>query len=199
MAGKMKLYLGLLALGLLLVGGGLWFLVNSPPRIEIPEGAPAIAMDLNFVMRGEFGKLYLYDDGGVLYVEESGLREPSPDYPPTRVWKTGSISKEELSSLIRLFQTGEFAELDEYYQFSGKPMEPIEGVPTGGFTMGDGSFTFSINYGDLQKTVTAFGYLTPDHGITYPDMPYPLNEIYKKLKQIIENSTKEVYSEPIQS
>ena len=199
MAGKMKLYLGLLVLGLVLVGGGLWLLYNPVPVIEIPEGEPVIAMNLDFVMRGESSKLYLYDDGGVLYVEEKNLRMPTREYPPTRVWGKGQIQAEELSSLIRLFQTGEFAELDKYYQFSGKPMEPIEGVPTGGFTMGDGSFTFSINYGDLQKTVTAFGYLTPDHGITYPDMPYPLNEIYKKLKQIIENSTKEVYSEPIQS
>ncbi len=103
-----------------------------------------------------------------------------------------------MSSLIQLFQTDEFSGLDDYYQFSGKPMEPIEGVPPGAFTMGDGSFTFSINYGDLEKTVTAFGYLTPDHGETYPDMPYPLNEIYGRLRVIV-LGTQEVAHENISS
>lgn len=198
MTDKMKLYIGLLVLGLLLSGGGLWFLFNSPPRIEIPEGTPVIAMELDFVMRGEFGKLYVYDDGGALYVEEKNLRMPTPEHPPTRVWNKGQIHVEEVSSLIQLFQTDEFAGLDDYYQFSGKPMEPKEGVPTGGFTMGDGSFTFYINYEDLRKSVIAFGYLTPDHGITYPDMPYPLDEIYKRLRVIIDDKTREVYQESIQ-
>ncbi len=81
----MRLYIGLLVLGLVLVGGGSWGLLNSPPRIEIPEDAPVIAMELDFVMRGEFGKLYGYDDGGVLYVEEKNLRMPTPEHPPTRV------------------------------------------------------------------------------------------------------------------
>ncbi len=199
MTGKLKLYYGLLVLGLVAVGGGSWGLLTSPPKIEIPEGTPVVAMELDFVMRGQFDKLYLYDNGAVLYVEEKNLREPSREYPPIRVWSKGEIPVEELNSLIRLFQTAEFAGMDKYYQFSGSPMEPIPGVPAGGFTMGDGSFKFSIDYGTLQKTVAALGYRTPDHGLTYPDMPYPLNEIYKKLRQIIDNSTKEVYSEPMQS
>lgn len=197
MTGRMKLYIGLLVLALVLIGGGLWFLFNPISVINIPESEPIIAMELVFLMRGKFCKLYLYDESSVLYVEEKNLRMPTQEYPPTRVWYKGQIQPEELNSLIRLFQTGEFAELYEYYQFSGKPMEPIEGAPTGGFTIGDGSFTFSVNYGDLQKTVTAFGYLTSDHGLTYPDMPYPLNEIYKQLKQIIDNKTELVYEESI--
>ncbi len=55
---------------------------------------------------------------------------------------------------------------------------------------------FSINYEDLQKTVTAFGYLTPDRGETYPDMPSPLNEIYERLKSTA-LTTKEVARENI--
>ncbi len=194
-----KLYIGLLVLGVVMVGGGTWGLLNSPPKIEIPEGTPVIAMELSFVMRGQAEKLYLYDDGNVLYVEEKNMRISSPEAPPTRVWYQGQIHTEDLNSLIRLFQTTEFGGMEKYYQFSGSPMEPIAGAPAGCFTMGDGSFKFSIDYGDLHKTVWALGYLTPDHGITYPDMPYPLDEIYEKLKQIIVNKTREVYSEPIQS
>ena len=156
-------------------------------------------MELIFLMRGEFDKLYLYEDGSVLYIEEKNMRMPTPEYPPTRAWNKGEIPPEELNKLISLFQTEEFTGMEDYYKFSGTPMEPIEGAPTGGFIMGDGSFKFSINYDGLQKTVYALGYLTPDKGLTYPDMPYLLGEIYATLKRIIDNETEEVYSERIQS
>jgi hypothetical protein len=193
----MRLYIGLLVLGLAMLAGGSWGLLNLPPEIEIPEGEPIIGLELHFLMRGVSEKLYLYDDGAVLYVEEKNLREPTSGNPPTRIWKTGNIQEEELNNLIGLFQTEEFTGMEYYYKFSGRPMEPIEGVPSGGFTMGDGRFKFSIDYGDLHKTVWALGYLTPDHGLTYPDMPYPLNEIYKGLRIIIEDKTQEVYRESI--
>ena len=86
--------------------------------------------------------------------------------------------------------------MDDYYQFSGKQTESPGGLKAG--VMGDMSCTLHIDFEGLRKKVTAFGYLTPDHGITYPDMPYPLNELYKRLKNIIENRTAEVYRETIQ-
>lgn len=215
MTGKMRLYVGLLVLGLLLVGSGAWLLFNpptsidfslndaviagkpdSPPVINLPQGTPVISEKLEYIMGGECDYLCIYPDGSITYIEEKGLRMPFPD-PPTRTWKTGKLQPEQLDSLLEFVKNSGFEKLDEYYQFPGKPMEPIEGAPSGGFTMGGGSFTFSISYGELQKTVTAFGYLTPDHGETYPDMPYPLNEIYKKLRAVIENQTEEVYRESI--
>lgn len=144
-------------------------------------------------MRGEFNFLYVYEDGSIIYIEEKGLRMPTQEHPPERVWRTGKLQDEELNSLINFFRSSHFDKLDEYYQFPGKP---IEG---GGFSMGDMRYTVSIDYGNLHKIATAFGYLTPDHGLTYPAMPYPLNEIYKKLKDIAENQTEEVYRESIQS
>ena len=65
--------------------------------------------------------------------------------------------------------------------------------------MGNGSFTFSVNYAGLQTGVTAVGYLTPDLGLTYPDLPSPLNTLYQKLREIAVNGTTEAYSEPIES
>jgi hypothetical protein len=61
------------------------------------------------------------------------------------------------------------------------------------------SFTISVNSENLNKTVTAFGYLTPDGGKTYPDMPYPLNELYRRLKYIADNQTQEVARETIEA
>ena len=62
--------------------------------------------------------------------------------------------------------------------------------------MSDLNFTISVNSDNLSKTVTAFGYLSPDNGETYPDMPSPLNDIYGRLRTISE-VTEEVYQEDI--
>jgi len=58
------------------------------------------------------------------------------------------------------------------------------------------SCTIYVDCGDLRKRVSASGYLTPDHGMTYPDMPSPLNEIYGRLR-VISQVTEEVYRENI--
>ena len=190
MKGKTRLYIGLLVLGVALIGGGVWFLVNAPPAIDIPEEPPVIYEQLDYVMRGEFSYLYIYGDGSILYVEEKGLRIRSPLHPPTRTWRTAKFRPEQLDSLLAYFENSGLDKLDEYYQFPGKPHEG------GGFSMGDMSSTITINSENLSKTVTAFGYLTPDHGETYPDMPSPLNEIYGRLR-VISQVTEEVYRENI--
>ena len=181
---KMRLYIGLMILALLLVGGGVWGLLNSQPRIQIPEDSPVIAMELDFVMGGASHKLYLYDDGAVLYIEEKNLRMPTPESPPTRVWSQGQIQAEELNSILRLFQTDEFAELDEEYNWEARQTSDL-------------LLTISVHYQKVGKTVLASGYLSPDEGLTYPDMPYPLNERYKRLRVVIDDNIQEVYQEPI--
>jgi len=191
MTGKIKLYIGLLVLGVALIGGGVWFLVNAPPAIDIPESPPVIVMDIDRIMAGEFSNLYIYEGGSIIYVEEKNLRMPTREYPPTRIWELGKLQEEELNSLLEFVKDSGFEKLGDSYQFPGKP---IEG---GGFTMGDMGCTIYVDYGDLNKKVRASGYLTPDHGMTYPDMPYPLNEIYQKLKNIAENSTEEIHRETI--
>lgn len=190
MTGKMKLYIGLLVLGLLLVGGGSWGLLSSPKTIDVPEGDPIIAMELDFVMRGEASQLAIYENGTVIYHEDKGLRPPPPPgESATRTWKTGNIPAEELNNLIDFFKSSKFDELEAYYQYP----DPSSG---GGVTS-DLYCTISISSGNFSNMVKTFGYLTPDQGTTYPDMPYPLNEIYQRLRVIIDDKTEEVYHEPI--
>lgn len=218
MTTRIKLYIGLLVLGVVIVGGGLLLLIRPAPPAAvqtprpvraisgntsysylIPEGTPVVSSNASYVMRGRFDFLFIYSDGSILSIREEGLRVPSPEHPPTRTWKTGKLREDELQRLISLFLNSEFAALDTYYQFPGKPLEPLPGIPAGGFSMGDGKFNFSVNYEKLQKTVTAFGYLTSDRGLTYPGMPYPLNELYVRLKDIANNRTGEVARETIES
>jgi hypothetical protein len=190
MTGKMKLYLVLLFLGLVVIGGGIWMLLQSPPEIEIPEGSPVIYEQLDYVMRGEFEYLYIYEDGSIIYIEEKGLRPPGGN--PARTWKTAKFTQPQMDSLLAYLENSGLGELDEYYQFPGKPNEN----PSGGTSMGDMKFTITVNSDDLSKTVSAFGYLSPDNGETYPDMPSPLNDIYGRLRTISE-ITEEVYQEDI--
>jgi hypothetical protein len=192
----------MLVVGIVLIGVGVWLLFSYGSQtttktevqtVSLPEGSPIVYEKLGYIMRGEFNYLYIYEDGSILYIEEKGLRMPSPEYPPTRTWKTGKLTSEQIDSLLAYLENSGLDKLNENYTFPGKP---IEGGPAGGFTTGDMGFTIIVNHQDLNKSVTAFGYLTPDHGETYPDMPSPLNEIYGKLR-VIAQATEEVYQENI--
>ena len=198
MSKKGLLYV-LLVVGIVLVGGGAWLLYNSiikdnpegnPVTINIPDGNPVIYERVSYLMQGENYEFYIYDDGSILYVEETGLRHPQPGYPPIRTWNTGNLTVEQVNNLLAYLENSGFDKLDEYYNFPGKPTEG------GGFTTSDMGFTIIVNSDNLSKKVTAYGYLTPDKRETYPDMPSPLNSIYGRLRTLA-MTTQEVYQENI--
>jgi hypothetical protein len=184
----------LLALGLTMIGSGVWLLHSATQnKVNIPEGNPVIYEKLDYIMRGEFTYLYIYEDGSIIYIEEKGLRISMRENPPTRIWKTGKLTNEQLDCLLEYFKNSGLEGLDGNYQFPGKP---IEGGPSGGLTTGDMGFTLIVDSRNISKTVTAYGYLTTDHGQTYPDMPSPLNEIYCRLR-VLALTTENVYQESI--
>ena len=169
MTGKMKLYIGLLVLGIVVIAGGIWFLAKSPSKISIPEEPPVIYEQLDYVMRGEFKYLYIYEDGGIIFIEEKGLRPSGGN--PNRIWKTGEITRQQLDSLLAYLRNSELEKLEDHYNYSGERKSDVQ-------------LTITVNSDNLSKTVIALGYPTPDNGETYPDMPYPLNEIYERLRAI---------------
>jgi hypothetical protein len=185
MTGKMKLYIGLLVLGLTAIGSGVWMLAKFPPNIGIPEEPPVIYEQLDYILGGESSYLYTYDDGSIIYIEEKGFRPPGAKH--TKTWKMGKLTPHQIDNLLTYFENSGLNELDEDYWFPGEP------AGRGGMYIGNMVFTISVNSGNLSKTVTASQYLTP------PDMPPPLNEIYTKLKNIAETKTEEVYHELIKS
>ena len=191
MKGKTRLYISLLVLGVALIGGGVWFLVNAPPAIDIPEEPPVIVMNAGRLMAGARSYLAIYEDGTIINTEESGLRPPGAK--AVRVWKTGKLRKEEFNSLVQFFKDNA-NELEETYRFAG-----IKN-PDGSTSSGDLDLTIVINYQNFKKVVRAGLYMSPESGlfyVSYPDMPSPLNEIYSRLKNIAENHTEEVYRENI--
>jgi len=187
MSTTIRLFAALLVLGLMLSGFGIWLLLRpSAQNVAIPEGTPIIVEQLDFVMRGRFDRLYIYEDGRVVYTQDINLRMPGPATSPTRIWRTGQVNEDEFQQIREILLSGQFTSLEAYYQFPG---EPIEG---GGFSMGDMTFTLQADFGDVNKSVSALGYLSPDGGLTYPGMPHPLNYLYAKLDTIVREDTIEV-------
>lgn len=189
----------LLVLGLVVIGGGAWLMYDSttqdttegnPVTINVPQGNPVIYEQVRYLMGGVNHELWVYDDGSILYIEENGLRVPSPEHPATRTWSTGNFTVEQVNNLLAYFENSGLDELDEHYQFPEKPAES-------GDVYSDMSFTIIVNSDNLSKKVTTFGYLSPDKGETYPDMPSPLNDIYGRLRTIA-MITEKVASENIE-
>jgi hypothetical protein len=191
MTGKMKLYIGLLVLGLLLLVSGGWLYYSSPAhKVPAPSGSPAITMRAGRLMAGALSYLAIYEDSTVINVEESGLRPPGAK--AVRVWKRGKLRKEEFNSLVQ-FLKDNANELEETYRFAG-----IKN-PDGSTSSGDLDLTIVINYEGLNKMVRAGLYMSLESGlfyVSYPDMPTPLNEIYERLRDIA-LTTKEVARETL--
>jgi hypothetical protein len=188
----MKLLIGLGILGLVLLVAAIFLLSRpSKPSLTLPEGSPILVEDLWFVMRGRFDRLYFYEDGNIVFTQDINLRIQTPQAPPTRIWRTGKLDDSELEQVLGFFRLTEFAALEDEYQFPGKQRED------GAMEAGDMIFTVSIDFDGVNKSVTAANYLTPDNNETYPDMPYPLNDIYVALKNVVSDSTVEVARERI--
>lgn len=194
MIGKTRLYIGLLVVGLVLLGSGLWLLLNPILQINVPinvpESTPVIAMDITQHMEGWRSQLVIYEEGTIIYRVDTGLRMSKVI---TSTWSTGKLSKGELSNLFEFINDSGFEALNSDYEFPGIPV-PTENFPNA-IRLGDLKCTITVNNMGLQKAVSAASYLSPDFGMTYPDMPYPLNEVYRRLKDISENRTEEMYTE----
>lgn len=146
--------------------------------IHIPDGNPIIYEQLRYLMRGENYELYIYGDGSILYIEEKGLRIPSPERPATRTWCTGNFTVEQVNNLLAYFENSGLDKLEDYYNFPG------EKEASGTIRRSDLDYTVTVVSVNFSKSVTASGYLSPDSGETYPDMPSPLNDIYERLRAI---------------
>jgi hypothetical protein len=144
----------------------------KPQVTPAHAGSPIVTMDISRVMQGRFDYLDVYADGYVIGTTEINLRIHAPENPPTRIWKTGQLSKQELDRLIAQFRDNGFIQLNDSYVFPGLTNA------SGGFSMSDVGYTISIDFGELHKKVSAFGYLDAK------DMPASLYEISAELNRI---------------
>jgi hypothetical protein len=184
MTRKMMLLVGSLIVALAVLGTGVGLMVNRSPTLKIPEATPVISVEANWIMGGQKERIFIYEDGSVICVEDTGLRVPSPGHPPKRTWKQGTISEQECDELSNLTTGSDFSKLEPFYVYKGNPSSDL-------------MLTVQIYDGSLYKVIQADCYLSPDQKLTYPDMPYPLNDIYKQLHSIALNETGVVARETI--
>jgi hypothetical protein len=181
MTRRMMLLIGLLVVGLAVMGLGVGLLLNQPRTVRIPNEFPAIAADTTYTESGDRDRLYVYKDGYVLFVEERGSNVAG-DF--TRTWKTGQLTEAGLAELMNLTKKTEFEALANQYRFVGDNT-------TSGTPHGDMNYAVSVNYENVRKIVSLVDYYSPDHETVYPEMPYPLGEIYLRTKEIAEMQTVE--------
>jgi hypothetical protein len=181
---KLIVNVGIPLIALLMIGSGVLIGYNVAPKTYVlsPPGSPMVAMDLKLLMRGQTSYVAIYQDGTILSISDKNLRIPIPPVQPIRTWKTGKLSQEDLARLDNFLMTEDFEGLNDYYNFGSS---------------GDMYLTVSISDADLIKTVRASGYLSSDNGATYPELPAPLNDLYKRLYTFAMNNTAEVAQEVI--
>jgi hypothetical protein len=189
----MKLYIGLGVLGLVLLVTAILILSLSSNRpFILPESPPIIVEQLDYVLgTGRSDRLYIYEDGNIIFMQDINTRPPTPRPPTppappgTRIWRIGQLVDGELEQIIGLFKLAEFAAIDDIFRIAGKPPGNI-------------MLTVSINHQGLNKSVNAPIYLNQDGSENYSDMPYPLNDIYVLLKNVVSDRTVEVARERIE-
>lgn len=158
--------------------------------IVIPYEEPVILMDLSWVMGGRNDELSIYEDGTVVFIKQWRLRLPLPDRPPMKAWRVGKIGTEDVENLSDFLDSIGFNDLEEYTQ------APEPGAESG--ITSDLYVTVSAQDGEIDNSVTAFGFFTPESDNAYKKLPYPIDEIYKKLIKIAEEETKEACREEIE-
>jgi hypothetical protein len=179
---KLILLTGLLVIGVAVVGLGVGLIANQPKTVRVPNEFPAIAVDATYKVSGERNRLYIYRDGYIILVEERGSSKTSNF---TRTWKTGQLSTGELADLMSITKKVEFGALANQYRFLG------DNTSSGTPRIGDMDYVVSVNYENTRRVISILDFYSPDHETVYPDMPYPLSEIYQRTKEIAENKTTE--------
>ncbi len=171
--------ISLLVLGLILLGGGIWWKMDSASvKVTIQ---PIISMEVTDDNVGSHDNLYICEDGSVYLFRELEAR---PDLG--RGWSTtyykGQLDASAFANLIQLFQDN-VDQLQDSYQYSG-----YDGG-TGTVIKGHMDTVLAIKYQGMARKITAndylgmySSYLSPDS--EYAGMPSPLDQICRRLSQI---------------
>jgi hypothetical protein len=195
---KRSLLYILLALGILVIGAGVWFVINPPvevlkvtlpglpvtkmivpSEITVPQGSPVIVMCTASRNASMNNYLYIYTDRRVIAVFE-GLARPDHGRQGFRFWKKSLLSAQQFDSLVQLFKDKQ-AVLNDNYRFPGYQVVENETMK------GDMDTYLSIDYKGITKSVEALDYLSSYSSYfsgTYAGMPSPLSEICKTLNDI---------------
>jgi hypothetical protein len=189
MNNRRTLLISLLVLGLLLIGGGIWWKLDaSSNNLKI---YPIISMEVTDENVGSHDFLYICEDMNVYLIQEIEARanlgrEWSKEY------RQSQMVSGAFDDLIRLFRDN-LDKLQENYQYAG------QSGPAGSNSQAGLDTIVTIKYRDMAKKIVALDYLTGYSSFLpasseYAGMPAPLDKICKRLSEI-GSATKEFYKE----
>ena len=138
-----------------------------------PTDKPVVVMEVETTIAGRYYYLAVAEDGTVIYIEEQGLRHPTPGNEAVRTKRTGQLSQDDLTSLARLFQEPPLSNVAEYHA-------DTEMIDT------DAMCQISFSYLGATKTIGAnYNPLVHDF-MPFPEIPSLIKEIFLKLKYIVD-------------
>ncbi len=179
MNNRRVLLISLLILGLLLVGGGIWWKMDlSSGKVTIQ---PIISMEVTDNNVGSRDNLYICEDGGIYLFREISARSDL-NRGWSKTYSQGKLDAPAFGDLVQLFKDN-VDQLQDSYQYSG-----YDGG-SGTVIQGHMDTVLAIKYQDMARKITADGYLglyssylPPDS--EYAGMPSPLDKICHRLWQI---------------
>ena len=193
------MYSSLLVAVLALMGFGIWFVLSPKDKIEMPEGEPMVLIDINIPERRTLSQLSIYENGTVIFVEDSDIEMPmqqGDDY--IRTWRTGKVDSGDLDYFFSYLDSIDFYEIETTFISP----DAYEGIPDdrgASHVVPGGLIDYVRIFADNNQTenaIEAIGYISnnTDPGA---ELPYPVNFIYAELVDIIENNTEEVMVEEL--
>jgi hypothetical protein len=168
-------------LGVVVIGVGLGLLLTRPSGFTPPGGQPVLYAQELYTMQGIDNSLYLYEDGTVVYITETGLRVPTADHPAIRTWYKAALTPTELADLLGYFREIDFNALEIPPFWNGQGEHP---VPSS-----DLMYTVSVSSGDLQRTLLVQEYFPPTRTDQTAIMPAPMDSVYSRLAAITAGTT----------
>jgi predicted secreted protein len=166
---------------------------KEPPKPAAWWPAPVtegilIEMYTRTTMAGVARHLTILADGEILYIEETGLRMPTKEYPTIRTTRSGLLTEAELASLLEMVDACPF-------DAEGNCDARTEIIDT------DATNELTIYYQGKTRVITA-DYQPLFHPFLpkspeLMDVPESVRELYRQLKGIIDNNTSQVSEEAI--
>ncbi len=197
---KMWVYAGLILVVAVAMGIGIWQVTSPKNPVTIPESEPIVQMDVSFPEGGTLSQLSIYEDGTVIHIEDSAaVAALKPGDAFTRTWRTGKAKTGDIDYLFSYLESVDFNDIETTYiseSLSERVLAETADNVTEISLETDNYIRISADNGPVDNVVAAFGYLQPGTG-AISELPYPLNNIYAELAEIIENSTEKVLTEEL--
>jgi hypothetical protein len=165
--------------------------LGQAPEIQSPvpvEDGILIKMHTVAPVAEKRRQLTISADGSIVYFEDRGLIHPTEENPPIRTKKTGQLTEAEIDRLLKMVDACPF-------DAEGNCAAHTKIIMT------DAKSILTVDYQGEKRTITAnyqpLFHLFSKNVPELTDVPEPVRELYRELKNIIDNNTSKISEEAI--